>query len=165
MGTKDRKLVEDAGLNVDELIELLNKAFADEWLAYYQYWIGAKIAEGIMRPDVQKEMEEHAGEELEHAGKLADRIISLGGVPILEPKDWYSLTNYGYDVPLDSDTRRLLEQNIKAERGAIEVYKRLFDLTKSKDVVTAHIVRHIMEDEIEHEQDLEDLAIDIGYVK
>ena len=40
MGTKGREIV---GMNVDELLRLLNKAYADEWLAYYQYWIGAKI--------------------------------------------------------------------------------------------------------------------------
>jgi len=39
MGTKGREIV---GLDVDKLIELLNKALADEWLAYYQYWIGGE---------------------------------------------------------------------------------------------------------------------------
>jgi len=29
-------------MDVDELIKLLNKALADEWLAYYKYWIGSK---------------------------------------------------------------------------------------------------------------------------
>ncbi len=33
MGTKGREIV---GLDVDKLIELLNKALADEWLAYYR---------------------------------------------------------------------------------------------------------------------------------
>ena len=33
MGTKGREIV---GKHADRLIELLNKAFADEWLAYYQ---------------------------------------------------------------------------------------------------------------------------------
>jgi len=32
MGTKGRQIV---GMDVDELLEMLNKAFADEWLAYY----------------------------------------------------------------------------------------------------------------------------------
>ena len=34
MGSKGREIV---GLNVDELVALLRKAFADEWLAYHQY--------------------------------------------------------------------------------------------------------------------------------
>ena len=46
MGTKGISIV---GMDVDVLIEKLNKALADEWLAYYQYWIGAKVAAGPMR--------------------------------------------------------------------------------------------------------------------
>ncbi len=33
MGQKGREIVK---MNVDELIDMLNKALADEWLAYYQ---------------------------------------------------------------------------------------------------------------------------------
>ncbi len=53
MGTKGRDIVE---MDVDQLIELLNKALADEWLAYYQYWIGAKVAKGPMRGAVVAEL-------------------------------------------------------------------------------------------------------------
>ena len=34
MGSKGREIV---GLDVDELISVLRKAYSDEWLAYYQY--------------------------------------------------------------------------------------------------------------------------------
>ena len=86
-----------------KMIKILNEAFAEEWLAYYQYWIGAKVAEGIMRPDVQKELEEHANEELGHAGKLAERIIQLGGTPLLNPKDWEKHAKCKYDEPKDGN--------------------------------------------------------------
>ena len=43
MGTKGREIVKD----VDKILTMLNKAYSDEWLAYYQYWIGAKIAARI----------------------------------------------------------------------------------------------------------------------
>lgn len=51
----------------EELLKILNCAFAEEWLAYYQYWVGAKVAEGLERPKVVKEFMEHAGEELKPA--------------------------------------------------------------------------------------------------
>ena len=53
MGTKGRAIV---GMDVDNLVELLNKALADEWLAYYQYWVGAKVAKGPMRGAVTAEL-------------------------------------------------------------------------------------------------------------
>jgi len=46
MGTKGIEIV---GMDVQQLLSLLNKAFADEWLAYYQYWLGAKVVKGPMK--------------------------------------------------------------------------------------------------------------------
>jgi bacterioferritin len=46
-------------MDVSKLIELLSKAFADEWLAYYQYWVGAMVGKGPMRGAVVAELEEH----------------------------------------------------------------------------------------------------------
>lgn len=64
-------------LDVESLLSQLNAALSEEWLAYYQYWVGALVAEGAMRANVQAEFEEHANEELGHAKLLADRIIEL----------------------------------------------------------------------------------------
>ncbi len=165
MGMKARQLVERAGLDVNELIALLNKAYCDEWLAYYQYWIGAQLAVGIPRDHVQAELEEHAKEELDHAGRLAKRIIELGGTPEINPANWLKMSNCGYDAPTDPGVEALLEQNIKGERCAIEVYTKLLDYVRGKDMITGHLIRHILEEELEHEQDLEDLVQDIEHFR
>ena len=78
MGTKGRSIV---GLDVEELLKVLNKALADEWLAYYQYWIGSKVLVGPMKGEVETELIEHATDELRHADMLVQRIIQLGGTP------------------------------------------------------------------------------------
>jgi len=152
-------------LDVDDLIERLNKALADEWLAYYQYWIGAKVAAGPMRGAVTLELEEHATEELGHALMLVDRITQLGGTPLLKPKDWYEMTNCGYEAPEDPYVKVLLEQNIKGEQCAIEVYRQLVEFTKDADPVTYEIVLQILTDEIVHEEDLQALAEDIRLMR
>jgi bacterioferritin len=162
MGTKARAIV---GIDVDDLIEKLNKALADEWLAYYQYWVGAKVAKGPMRGAVTMELEEHATEELGHAVMLVDRIIQLGGTPLVSPKDWYKMTNCGYEAPEDPYVEVLLEQNIKGEQCAIEVYQGLVTLTRDADPVTYEMVLQIMTDEIVHEEDLQALAEDIQLMK
>ena len=155
---KGREIVK---LDVNKLLELLNKALADEWLAYYQYWVGSKIAVGPMRELVVKELTEHAGDELKHAEMLVSRIIQLGGKPILNPQDWFKLTNCGYEVPEDPYVKKLLEQNIKGEQCAIEVYYKLLEFTKDKDPVTSKMVLAILEDEIEHEADLQAILEDL----
>jgi bacterioferritin len=159
MGEKGREL---AGPNVNEIIERLNRAYADEWLAYYQYWVGAKVVKGKMRPDVEKELEEHAKEELEHAGELAKLIIQIGGKPLLSPEEVLGKTNCGYKAPENPNVKEVLKQNIDGERCAIKVYKELLEfLGKEKDHISAHEVIDILEDEVEHEEDLENLLEDI----
>ncbi len=162
MGTKGRSIV---GTDVDKLIEMLNAALADEWLAYYQYWVGAKVAKGPMRGSVAAELVQHATEELGHAELLAGRILQLGGTPLLRPEDWYKVTGCGYEAPEDPYVEVLLEQNIKGEQCAIGAYQQLVELTKDADPVTYEIVISILADEIEHEEDLQAIAEDIQLMK
>lgn len=161
MGLKGKEMIERAGINVPELVKLLNKAYSDEWLAYYQYWVGARVVSGVAAPKLIAEMEEHAADELDHATKLAKRIVELGGTPALSPEEWYKHTNCGYLVPSNPDSKEILKQNILGERCAIEVYVKLMDFVKGKDFITEHLIREILEDEVEHEQDLEDIGLDV----
>jgi bacterioferritin len=146
---------------VDKLLEVLNEAFAEEWLAYYQYWIGAQVIKGPERVNIQKELLEHASEELEHAGKVAARIIQLGGTPLLDPAEWAKKAKCKYAAPKDPCVYTLLSQNIAGERCAIDRYQKLCEMTRGKDIETFHMSRSILSDELEHEQDLEDFANDI----
>ncbi|MBU1018063.1 ferritin [Patescibacteria group bacterium] len=158
MGTKGLSLVK---MDVKELIEKLNEALADEWLAYYQYWVGAKIVKGAMKDSAVAELTEHAGDELRHAGMLADRILQLDGTPILDPKEWFEKSGCGYMAPLDPAVLKILDQNIKGEQCAIDAYSKLVDMTKDKDPITYQIALEILKDEIEHEDDLQTLVEDI----
>ena len=162
MTSKAREIVK---VDVEQVITLLNKAFADEWFAYYQYWIGAQVIKGPMKSAVIVELEEHANDELRHAKMLSDRILQLGGKPILEPKEWYDHSNCGYAVPTDEYVKKILEQNIKGEQCAIDVYSNILDLTNHKDLVTYQMSLEILNDEVEHETDLQALLEDIDLIK
>jgi bacterioferritin len=158
MAQKGREIVK---MDVDELINLLNKALSDEWLAYYQYWIGAKVVKGPMKDAVIAELDLHATEELSHAVLLTTRIIQLGGTPVLSPAEWMKITNCGYDAPTDPYVEKVLEQNIKGEQCAIKVYSNLLDLTREGDPVTYNIILTILSQEVEHEEDLDALREDL----
>jgi len=158
MGEIAQKIVK---INKDELLKTLNEAFAEEWLAYYQYWLGAKVAVGIMRASIIKEFEEHAEEELKHANWIADRIIELGGVPLSSPDDWTKTAKCKYNAPTDEYIVTLLKQNLEAERCAISRYQRICDICFGKDYETFRISQKILKEEIDHEQELEDFLADI----
>ena len=158
MGTRGRQIV---GMDVEELIRLLNRAYASEWLAYHQYWLGAKLIKGPMKDAVAAELNLHATEELNHAVLVADRIIQLGGTPVTHPKEWTALSPCGYDAPDDPYVGSLLDQNIAGEQCAISVYKELVDLTREKDPVTFNVALTILQQEVEHEEDLQSLKEDL----
>ncbi len=157
MGSKGREIV---GMDVNELIGLLRRAYADEWLAYYQYWVGAKVIKGPMKEAVIAELIQHAADELNHADMVALRIIQLGGTPVTRPQEWYTLTNGGYEAPDDPFVKKVLPHNIKGEQCAIGVYKRLLEITGDKDPVTYAMVLQILQQEVEHEEDLQALQED-----
>ena len=158
MGTRGREII---GMDVDELLALLNRAYASEWLAYYQYWLGAKVIKGPMKDAVTAELLQHATEELTHADMLANRIIQLGGTPVIEPKAWYTESPCAYDGPADPYVAVLLEQNIAGEQCAISTYKALMDTTQGKDMITYNMALTILEQEVEHEEDLQGLKEDL----
>ncbi len=104
-----QKGVELLGVDKDELIQMLNEALSEEWLAYYQYWIGARVMEGPMRTDVEQELLVHADQELNHAVMVAERIDQLGGTPVLNPADWMKYSKCDYEVPSDPYIEKILE--------------------------------------------------------
>jgi bacterioferritin len=158
MGTRGREIL---GMDVNDVLKLLNRAFADEWFAYYQYWLGAKLVRGPMKDAAAAELLQHAAEELTHADQVANRIIQLGGKPVTQPRHWYDWAGCGYDAPEDDYIRVILEQNIKGERCAIDFYDKLVKLTRDKDIVTYNMAAAILEQEVQHEEDLQNLLEDL----
>ena len=149
------------GIEISEVITLLNRAYADEWLAYYQYYIEAKVIKGIMKDAAIAELDQHAADELRHATMVAERIMQLGGTPLLNPKEWFTHTNCGYEEPNRFDVVAILEDSIKGEQCAISTYSDIAETVRGKDIVTYDIVSQILADEVEHEEDLQALHDDI----
>jgi bacterioferritin len=149
----------------ENLITHLNKALADEWLAYYQYWIGAHIVKGPVDEKIKKELLEHAGEELKHADMLAQRILELGGQPLLEPKEWYEFKVCGYIRPTSTDTKPILQENLTGEHCAVVEYKKLIASVEKTDPTTHTMLISILADEEKHVKDLNELLDEVAKAK
>lgn len=162
MGEMAKKI---AKLDVDHLVNILNEAYAEEWLAYYQYWLGAKVAIGLQRSDIVAEFKEHAAEELKHADWLADRIIQLGGTPLMHPSDWEAKAHCKYLAPDNFDVASLLHDNLDSERCAVSRYEGICVETDGHDYETFRIAEKVLKEELEHEQELEDFVADLEMAK
>ncbi len=148
-------------LDTDKLIQMLNEALSEEWLAYYQYWIGARVMEGPMRSEVEPELLIHADQELNHAVMVVDRIVQLGGTPVLNPAQWVKLSKCKYEEPSDPYVEMILKQNLDAERCAIKRYQDLAEFTYGKDHSTHQIAINILNEELEHEEEIEAWIADL----
>jgi bacterioferritin len=160
-----KEAINVSSVDVDILLEMLNAALSEEWLAYYQYWIGARLMEGPMRSEVEPELLVHANEELGHAELVVDRIIQLGGTPVINPTEWTKLARCSYDEPSDLYIEVILEQNLKGERCAIKRYQEIADFTEGKDHSTHQMAIQILNDELEHEDDIEAWMTDLARMK
>lgn len=156
------KNLQEKGIDVQATVQMLNKALADEYLAWFQYTAPIGSCVGKERVNIEAEFKKHAEEELKHAEMLKERIIQLGGIPLQSPEEWYAHTNCGYIKPTDFNTKALVVQNLESERKAEDVYLAIMEACKEAgDMVTYKIARNILIDEEEHEQDLEDFLNDI----
>ena len=160
-----KKALEILQIDVEKLIKMLNAALSEEWLAYYQYWLGARVMEGPMRSEIEPELLLHATQELNHAVLVVSRIIQLGGTPVLDPADWPKLSRCDYDAPTDPYIGAILEQNLKGERCAIQRYQEIADFTNGRDFTTHQMATTILNEELEHEQDIEDWINDLNRMR
>ncbi|MDD4894743.1 MAG: ferritin-like domain-containing protein [Candidatus Omnitrophica bacterium] len=156
MGKQARAIVE---LSLKDLVKDLNKAYCDEWLAFYLYWYMAQIVSGKGYEDIQEFLNKISKDELEHAGEVADMIIKLGGLPTANMMELEKNANQPYMMPPKNtaDINRIIRIVMEAEAGAIDVYNKIAKKTLGKDNVTYQLVTHILSEEVNHEEIFENL--------
>jgi len=76
----DKKFTREA------LIDQLNEDLAREYQAIIAYVIYSQVLKGAEYMNIAKELEKHAGEELQHALTVSKHIDYLGGMPTATPK-------------------------------------------------------------------------------
>jgi bacterioferritin len=156
MGKQARAIVE---LSLKDLVKDLNKAYCDEWLAFYLYSYMAQTVSGKSYEDVAEFLNKIAKDELEHAHEVADMIIKLGGLPTANISELEKNANAPYMMPPKntSDVNRIIRIVMEAEAGAIDVYNKIAKKTFGKDNVTYQLVTHILSEEVTHEEMFESL--------
>jgi bacterioferritin len=114
-----------------------------------------------MKDSIIAELNIHSTEELTHAEQITARIIQLDGIPVLSPREWFQLSNCGYESPEDEYVEAILSQNIKAEQCTVHTYSDMLDITREGDPDTYNMFLQILSQEVEHEEDLTALKEDL----
>jgi len=146
-------MVEDAGVDVDHLIELLVKNAAAELTTYYYYTILRANLIGLDGETVKEIAETARIEDRNHFEALVPRIYELGGNLPENMVDFHNVSGCPpASLPADpTDTMAMLKVLVEAERCAVRQYTHICNLTAGKDHRTYDLALSILNEEIEHE--------------
>jgi bacterioferritin len=144
-------------IDVERLICVLNEVIATEIVCYLRYSQHAIAATGIDRAQVAAEFTEHASEEMQHGLWAAERVSQLGGQPDFNPATLAERSHTEYVTVDESDLKRMLTENLVAERIVITSYQEIIRWIGGADPTTRRLMEKILEQEEEHADELNDL--------
>jgi len=153
MAKVTREVVEKAGVNVDQLVELLVKNAAAELTTYYYYTILRVNLIGLEGEGIKEIAETARVEDRNHFEALVPRIYELDGKLPENMKDFHDISACPpASLPQDPrDIQAMLRVLVEAERCAVRGYTYICNLTAGKDHRTYDLSQAILNEEIEHE--------------
>jgi bacterioferritin len=152
---QDGAVTPNYGTDPKVVIDVLNAALATEIVCVLRYKRHYFMAQGIASDSVKEEFAEHATEEQEHADRIAERIVQLGGEPDLNPD---TLTTRSHAEYVEGTSLvDMLREDLVAERIAIESYREMVQWLQGKDSTTKRMLEEILAVEEEHADDINSL--------
>lgn len=148
-------VTEGYGADREKVLELLNEALATEIVCVLRYRHDHFMARGIDSKAAADEFLEHATQELEHADRIAERIVQLGGEPRMDPAQLASRSHSEYRT--GRTVQEAIRENLVAERIAIDSYREMIQYIGAGDPTTRRMLEEILATEEEHADDLADL--------
>ncbi len=139
----------------EEIIRLLNTSLATELVCVLRYKRHYFMASGVKAHIAAEEFLEHATQEAEHADKLAERIVQLGGEPEFNP-DLLSKNSHAQYVAGNS-LKEMVYEDLVAERIAVDSYREIIQYIGDKDPTTRRLFEEILAQEEEHADDMADI--------
>jgi len=136
----------------EAVLRMLGEALATEIVCTLRYKRHYFMAQGIHAKAAAAEFLQHATQESQHADLIAARIVQLGGEPDLDPEHLPKLSHVRYEP--GTTLRSMIEENLIAERVAIDSYKDAIALVGDGDTTTRRMVEEILAVEEEHAEDL-----------
>lgn len=124
----------------EKVIEYLNSALRSELTAVSQYWLHFRLQEDWGYGRVAEKSRAESIEEMQHADKLIERIIFLGGHPNLQKLD---------PLRIGETLRETLEADLAAEYDARALY---IEARKHCDAVGDYVTKNLFETLIADEE-------------
>jgi bacterioferritin len=158
MRRRARQLIQDSTVTADvtaapiTILRLLNEALTTEMICVLRYKRHSIMAGGAVAASVPEEFLKYAQEEQGHADQIAERILQLGGEPNVCP---VQATHPDDSEDIEADTLAdMLEEDLIAERIAIQSYREIVQYLGTSDPVTRQLLESILAVEVGHAEEL-----------
>jgi bacterioferritin len=137
----------------EKMIKLLNEDLSREYQAIIAYTVYSQTMKGAAYNKIAAELQIHAGEELQHALKIAKQVDYFSGTPVTTPKP----------VKVSEKAVDMLRFDLENEKETIIQYRqRIRQADAMGEFALSEILRTIIVQEQDHLQDLADaLGIDV----
>jgi bacterioferritin len=135
----------ESAITREQLVERLNEDLAREYQAIIAYVVYSQVLKGAQYMSIAKELERHAGEELQHAITVARQIDYLGGMP----------TATSLPVKLSEDAEEMLRADLENENATVRNYReRVRECEELGEYAIAEEIREILKQEQDHQIEL-----------
>ncbi len=131
----------------EKVIDYLNQALTNELTAINQYWLHYRVLDnwGVARLAAYERKE--SIEEMEHADKLADRVLFLEGLPNFQAI---------HKLKVGESVEEILKADLALEHEAIPLLKEAAAYCQSvKDFTSGQLFEYILANEEDHVDFLE----------
>ena len=146
-----REMVEQAGVDVEELLKLLVANAAAELTTFYYYTALRVNLIGFEGEGLKEIAEDARIEDRNHFEALVPRIYELGGELPNSMKEFHDLSACPPAYLPKGGAKAIVEVLLKAEQCAVRGYTHICNLTAGKDHRTYDLALAILNEEIEHE--------------
>jgi bacterioferritin len=131
-----------------KLIKTLDGLLAEELTAINQYMVHSEMCANWGYQRLHERIEKRAIQEMHHAETLIGRIIFLEGTPTVSKLS---------DIHIGPDVAKQLQSDLDAELSAVRLYNEAIQTANTAaDAATREILEHILKEEDEHVDWLEE---------
>jgi len=135
----------DSSVTREQLLKGLQEDLSREYQAIIAYVVYSQALKGAQYMSIAKELEVHAGEELQHAITIAKQIDYLGGMP----------NATALPVTLSEDAETMLRADLANENDTVRAYReRVRQCDALGEYAMSEQIREILIQEQEHQIDL-----------
>ncbi|MDA7951577.1 MAG: ferritin-like domain-containing protein [Pirellulaceae bacterium] len=119
------------------IINKLNEALRHEWTGLAQYAQFSFVVSGLMREVYEDFFKDNSKECFDHARKVGDKIVALGGTPAVDRNN----------VQQTKDLQEMLELSCQFEKDAVKVYQEALELAKGDYPLTIFLEDLLLEEQ------------------